>query len=244
MARTPAFARYVRRLLGREGRRLGWKPKAGESLETAGLRGTVLTLLGRYGRVPWVLRGARRRARAFLADPAKAELATAALALNLATHEGHVSEPELEAALAKAGGPYARNVILGAMGRLPADKGLKKALAFSLTDAVPLQNKANVFFGTLDTPAGRRVAITFLRDHWPTIKKRMGGFFTAISGLTGAVLGSTCNEADRDLAEKVITGLKLPGSARDIDKGTERADQCIALRAFGKKPLARFLRTH
>ena len=101
VARTPAFARYVRRLLGREGRRLGWTAKPGESLETAGLRETALSLLGRYGRAPWVLRGARRRARAFLANPAKGQLENASVALNLATHEGWVSEPELEAAVAK-----------------------------------------------------------------------------------------------------------------------------------------------
>ncbi len=238
LAGEDSFRSFVQRVLGAEADRLGWEPKPEESEEDTLMRPRILAALGRRARAPWVIEGAAARAKAYLDDSSSVPPELASISLALAARQGNVSFETLAGRLALARTPQERTNALGALGSLPSGKPLEAALGLVLTDAVRAQDTFRVVSTALDEPASRTQTFAFIKTHFDDLMARMPSF---VRPLAPRLAGSFCTKAERDEAREFFEAKAIEGGERALAQGLEGADQCIALRAFGREALATYL---
>lgn len=241
LADTPAFAGWVRGLFEPTARRLGFSPRAGEAPEVRDLRLAVLGLLGWNHRAPWVEDEAVGLAKRWIDDPSSVSPGVGRLALQLAAHAGRLDPARLKALATTATAPNVRTAALGALGYLPPGAGLEAALDFVLTPAVRQQDLFYVLRPALSEPESRDATFAWVYAHWDALTERLPPYgWYGRTRFAGSV-GSLCDAETLGEARRFFEAHLGAAAARPLALGTERADQCIALRGSGRDALAAWL---
>ncbi|UCE85228.1 MAG: M1 family metallopeptidase, partial [Deltaproteobacteria bacterium] len=172
-----ARERYRSWIVGRFGEAfvaLGWDPAPGEDDDTRMRRAALVGLLGAVAEWEPVVQTANRRLDAYLADRTSldANLADAVVAIGARGGDAARFDALLEASRRALTPQEARRLLL-ALGEFRADALIDRALALSLTDAVPTQEVVFLLVRLLQNRCARERTWQFLKRRWPRLHKRM-----------------------------------------------------------------------
>jgi puromycin-sensitive aminopeptidase len=236
----PVLQGFVRRVVGPAFGRLAWDPTPGESERAGTLRGRLLLALGTLGADPRVQAEAARRLAAYLQN-------RAALAPDLVTPTVTVvayagGENEYETILQQfrtATTPQDEVRYLFSLAAPQAPDLLLRALDLSLTSEVRTQDAPYLIGAVLASRAGRRLAWTFLEEHWETIVHRFpeNSVPRMIEGITSVTDAALAPEIHRFLDAHPTSHEQLVAQSR------ERLDINIAFATRIAGRLAEALRT-
>ncbi len=230
----PAFQAYASSILLPIAKELGWDARRTDGDEQRLMRTAVLAALSVLAEDPWLHAEADRRAAAFLKEPRSVSGEIAAIALGASTRRaGEARLGELTEALARTAPPPTpedRRAILAAMGSFADAALLRRALDWTLTERVRLQDAYALYDSAAEWPASRPVLIAWIRANLSGLTDKLPDF--AIVRLA-EVLGTICDGAERAEAAAFF-GEELrdvEGADRPFMQALETADNCIDLRA-------------
>jgi aminopeptidase N len=164
----PAFRAYARGVLAPIFAHKGWEKIAGESDNTAVLRGDLIAALGNFGD-PDVLAEARRRFERFAVDPASLEAATRRTVLRVvATHADAAAWDQLHAMAKSAKTQVERQELYGLLAASEDPALVQRALDLALSGEPPKTTAP----GMIGTAAGRHpgMAFDFAVAHWDQVE--------------------------------------------------------------------------
>ena len=231
---SPAFERYVRKLLTPAAERLGWAPHSEEDALTRRLRGLLISALGRYGNDGQV------RARAVELLPAvfdrtlDPEVAQAVIDVTadagLADYETFFSEYE------RAKTPQDENRYLYALPLFPDTALVERTFAMALDGRIRTQNAPFVVERLLENRTASRVAWDLFTHRWdeqvrafpPMLLKRTLGTLWTLSDMAGEV-------------HAFFDPRTVPHAEKAIAQELERLDAMAAFRDRAGRQLAVYL---
>jgi puromycin-sensitive aminopeptidase len=168
------FRAWIARCFGPQLELLGWEVRPGEDDSTRLRRAALLRLVGGIAEAPAVLREARRRLDAYLADRSALDANLADPVVALAARAGDEALFErYRAAVAAAATPQERRRFLLNLGsfRTPATRA--RALAAVLTPEIPTQDVAFLLMRLLSNPAARVEAWKLMTRKWSALRRRI-----------------------------------------------------------------------
>jgi alanyl aminopeptidase len=238
----PAFRTYVAARLAQSKRRLGWKPRAGESEEDARARLKVLDALGEVARDPATLREAEALAARWLADPTKVDPDIASVAVPLASIRASLPRlSELRTAVLAAKTPDERITALRAASMFGDPATMQRAWDFALSDDVRQQDAAYVLGRSGVDLDSDSAAFPWLAAHWDAARKKTPlGYQSSL--VTTVLYACDEDELARQLAFFTPRVKELEGAARPLAENADRARMCIALRKHGTAAVTKFFK--
>jgi puromycin-sensitive aminopeptidase len=237
---TARFRSFVASRFGPALGALGWDAAPGEDDDTRLRRAALLALAGDVAEDAGVVAEAGARFAAYLDDRASLEPNLADAVVALAARSGDAARFErLEKAMEAAETPQERRRFLFALGEFRAPKLVDRALALSLTDAVPTQDVAILLARMLGNRAARDRAWAFLRRRWSTLRRRMPPML--VTRVVEATASLQTPAAKREVAA-FFAAHPVPTAARVLKQTLERFDLNAALRRRTAPDLRRWLR--
>jgi aminopeptidase N len=114
---------------------------------------------------------------------------------------------------------------------------LDRTLSYVISDQVRMQDRGDLVAEVLKNPAGRQVAWSFLKGHWPELQKAAIG-----DGGTGLVsaASSFCDAASRDDVRQFFAG-RAPAATRTLAQTVERIGNCVEFVSRQQPNLRRWL---
>lgn len=233
------YEHYCRIIFTRIVGTLEWERSKVESYTDGLLRGVVLYSFGSYGD--------------------NATIATAKL-LFAGQQKGNKIDPDLRSVVynlvAENGEDKEHNTLLAmykkeelqqekdriarALGLFKQQELLQKTLAFSLTKDVRLQAVTGIIASVWGNPSGRELAWKFVKEHWPTLRERMGG-----GHLLSRLLMSASDFIERKNAKDIESFFKknkTPEASRTIAQVLEQIYSNAAWLSRDRKGIRAFLR--
>jgi len=195
--------------------RLGWQPAAGDDARTRQLRGIVLDALGTLVEDPAVIARARELYAAAGVDP---DVGAACVAIVASAGDGATFD-DYVARAANATTPQEQLRFLYALGTLPTEELVLRAVDFALSDAVRPQNGPFLVQRALRNRRHGPAAWVAVRDRWPEVRAR---FSTSL--VSRLLEGVTWLVDDASLADvpRFIDANPVPEGARVIAQHLER----------------------
>jgi alanyl aminopeptidase len=237
----PAFARYVRDLLGPTAQRLGWAPPPDETEDTKLLRELILGALGELGEDEWVLREAARIADASLAAPLTANADIARVAVPLAAKRGDATLfDRLLAALRSPPSPEIRVLALSGLAGFDDRALVERALALALDGTIKAQDLRYLFPAMGLRRAARDVTQAWIEAHIDELGRLFPAF---LIGRFVRVTAALCDDGRVGTAEAALRPhlAKVEGVDKDLRQSVELGHRCAALAAAERAGTAAWL---
>jgi puromycin-sensitive aminopeptidase len=215
------FLKFAKTLFRQIVETVGWDVRAGEAPTIPLLRSIVLEEGGRYG-IPSVITEAERRfalvKNGDLGDPNVRSVVYKVSAM----YGGLEAYTALLDLYTKQNSPEERVRIMMALGWVDVDC-LKKALAFSMSDQVSVQDKVRIVSAVGAHPLGARLAWEFVRDNWMVLRNLFKGSTGMLSRFVEAVefLKDQVNE-EEVRAFFADTKNIVPGIEKSVQQTLER----------------------
>ena len=238
-AARPAFAKYVRDVLGPTGRRLGWAAKKDEAADVKRMRADVLGVLGLTGEDPAAIAEAARIADAWLADPAKADgdLAYVALAVRARRNDAAMFD-RLLTIVREARDPEVRNMALDALTEFTAPALTRRALDLTLDGTLKSQDMRVVIAPLSRKKWTNAATFAWIEEHFDALAKAS----TMVPVVLARMPGAAC---DRDLVGKMEAFLRprleKVGAATELAESVEAGLRCAALADKESAPVTAWL---
>jgi alanyl aminopeptidase len=241
-AERTALSAWVRRRLGLLATKLSWTPVAGETPERSVLRAKVLDTLDRVGHDPAVAAEAARRVDAAAKGNGALDPTLRATLLNIAARHGDEALwNNFEAERAATNDPQLREAYLRALMAFQKPALVQRALAATLTNAVPAQDLGLAFEVSMSADETRPAALRFLEDNFAAIAARLNA--NARRTLLGS-LGKACSASDRDALAAMVKAHPIAGNERPIDRALETIEVCARAKPRLNAELSAWLRAH
>lgn len=240
----PAHAVLVRKTFGKRARRLGWKKRRRDSVETHDLRRTLLSVVGGAGRDPRIRARARKLANAYLKDRTAVADDMVGLVLSLAAKDGDAALFDRYLAAARqTKSRRERGRLLSALGAFEERAVVDRALALTLSDDFDLRETFSIFWRVLGQRQHRDHAYAFLKENFDAIANRMTQ--TAIIGQLFRIPAVFCDaEHLADAKEFFIPRAKrYEGAPPSLEKTFETMRICIAIKAHHQPVLIELLKS-
>jgi alanyl aminopeptidase len=237
----PKLRAYVKaRLEGRK-KELGWVAKKPDEDEDRALsRRSVLQALAEQAEDDTTMVEAESIAQRWLKDPQSVDADTGPIALEIASRRaGEARFEELKAAAKTAKMPQDRIAALRALGGFQSADLVRRALAWTLTDDVKVQDVRYVFHAALGHRATRRVVLEWTMAHWDAAIKKLAGPLGRL--LVGAVNG-VCVREELDEVRAFYTkrAATIEGAERPLAEALEAAGLCVELRESVRPAIAKY----
>jgi aminopeptidase N len=230
-AARPAFARFVRSLLGPIGRRPGWSPKPGESDDQKLLRDAVVGALGALGNDDWALERAKRVADAWLRDPMHVDADLARLALPLSAKRGDAAWFERVVAVLKAPKtPEMRVIALAGLTGFEDPALIERTLGLTLDGTIKTQDFRYVLSPLGSRRATRDVTYAWIERHFDELAKVVPSFLRArlINVAAAMCTEERVHAVDAFLRPRIQS---LEGAEKNARQSVEEGLRCAALAA-------------
>ena len=235
----PLLSAYVRKTFGPALDRVGFEPKAGEPQTLTIVRPQLIRTLALNGDDERVWSFVRERLPKYLADPTSLDptLANTVLALG-AVHGDEALYNEYKRRFEAATTPAERTRYITALGRFTDPELRKRALEYSLTDAVRA-NELFTLWGTNGATAQQRDEFfDWFTAHFDAITKRLPPMFAG-------ALPTIANGCEPERVQKMrafYADRHIEGAERSLARVTEQVNECAALRAREMEAVTRALR--
>ena len=226
-----AFEARVRALAGKDGKRLGFRTRSGESEGVKLERALVLTLLGDLGADPGVLAEAGRVATAWLDDPKAVDVDLARIAVPLAARRGDEKLfLRLLERMKRAATPEARMLALAGLAAFDDLRLVERLLGHALDGTIKGSDLRYVFPPLFQRSHTAKPTYLWLTRHFDELAKKLPSF--AI-GRFPWVAAALCDEvAAREAEAFFAPRLRLiEGADKHLAQATEAGKLCAALRA-------------
>ena len=241
-AERTALAAWTRRRLGPIATELGWTAVPGETPDRSVLRAKILDTLDRVGRDPAVAAEAARRVAAAAKDNGALDPTLRATLLNIAARHGDQSLwNNFEAERAATNVPQLREDYLRALMAFQQPALVQRALAATLTEAVPAQDLGIALEVSLSADETRPAALRFLGENFAAVAARLNA--NARRTLIGS-FGKACSAPDRDALAAMVKAHPIAGNERPIDRALETVEVCARARSRLNAELGTWLRAH
>ncbi len=228
-AARPAFARFVRDLLGPAARRLGFAPKRSESDDEKLLRDGLLGALGSLGNDEWALSEAARVTSLWLSDPAHGDADLARLALPLAAKRGDAALfDRLLAVLRNPATPEIRLLALSGLTGFEDPTLVERTLALTLDGTVKAQDFRYVLTPLSTRRATRDVTYAWTQKRFDELTKVVPAFLRARLIRVAAAM---CDKARVKDVEAFFRPRieNLEGAEKNARQAVEEGLRCAAL---------------
>lgn len=246
-AQDPARARYIRDTFGPRARKLGFKPKAGESEDLRLLRPRLLEVAGNEGDDPKLVAEARTLADQWLKDRKAVAPDVVGAVLSIAAEHGDAAfQAKLLGALRAEKDRYHRQQLLGGLSHVTDPKLVTANLDLLLDPEQDARENLWLLFGASRNPATRDTAVAFVKTHYDTLVGPDGksGLMPEGMGARLAFMGAGyCDAGKRQEVASFFEprASKVPGSERVLRQVLEIVDQCIALKQAQGASIGTFL---
>lgn len=227
---------------------LGWEPKAGESGETALLRGTVIAGLAFTARDPYVRAEAARRAQRYagidgsgIADGTALAPDLVDVGLRVLVEEGDARVFDaLEAQIHESNHALERSYRLSALGASDKPALVARAQALSLDERLRVNEVALPLWSLMARDSTQESTWTFIEENFDTLVDRTG---SDGGGNLPWLVSGLCATDRIDRAEAFLTPrvTALAGGPRNLAGAIESARQCAALKAVQTPALRTYL---
>ncbi|HVR62239.1 MAG TPA: M1 family metallopeptidase [Polyangia bacterium] len=240
----PAFAAYVRDLLGPLGRRLGFTAKAGETDDQKILRDAVMDALGNLGDDGWVLSQARRATDAWLADAASTDADIARLAVPLAARHGDAALYDRLLAVARSPKtPELRVVALRGLAAFEDPAQVARTLELVASGGIKTQDLRYTFVPLATRRSTQNATIAWIEGNYARLAAAVPDPQRArFMGVAGAL-------CDRERVQSVAAFLRprieaLEGADKSIRQSIEQGLRCAMLREKEAPATTQWLAQH
>jgi alanyl aminopeptidase len=237
----PKFRAYTKARLEARKKDLGWTAQKPDEDEERGLsRRNVLQALAEQAEDDATIVEADKLALAWLKDPRSVDADTGPIALEIASRRGGEARfVALQAAVKSAKTPQDRIAALRGLGGFQSADLVRRALDWTLTDEVKVQDIRYVFHTALAHRGTRRVALEWTMAHWDAALKKLPGHLGRL--LISAISGVCSRE---ELAEVRAFYTKraaaIEGAERPLAEALEGAGLCVDLRESVRPGLAKY----
>jgi aminopeptidase N/puromycin-sensitive aminopeptidase len=191
-------------------------------------RALLLHALGFAARDGEILDDARRRVREYLQHDGEIEPALRTTLVNLAALAGDAELYEHYVVRSREGStPEERYRFLYGLARFRDPALLRRTVEYAFSEHVRTQDVALLLGAVLDNPAGRDLAWTAIRERWPELHDRLGGF----GGTTRLIsaLSAFCEQTKAREIERFFTGHSTGEASRTLAQTIDRIETCAAM---------------
>jgi aminopeptidase N len=122
--------------------------------------------------------------------------------------------------------------------RFSDQKLLQRTLDYAISPDVRSQDGLNLITSVMESPAGEKLAWTFIQSHWDAVQKAGGPFASA------EVVHATsrfCDAGMRDQVTNFFAAHKVEAAARTYKQSIESINNCIDLKSQQAAQLASWL---
>jgi aminopeptidase N len=238
----PAFAKWVRDLVGPIARRTGWIARKGEAEDTTLLRASALSVLGTLGEDSATLAQARRTTEAWLANPAGTDGDMARMAVQIAAKHGDSNLfDRLVTTLKGAKTPDTRTICVPGLASFDDPALAERALDLALDGTIKDQGLARLLHGFASRPATRDVLFTWLEKHAEALGKIAS---PQLLGDLPRFAAATCDPARVESVQALFDARlrSVEGGDRQVARASEDATRCRALAAKERPTTEKWLR--
>ncbi|MDO8590645.1 MAG: M1 family metallopeptidase, partial [bacterium] len=221
-------------------KKVGWKPRAGESHEAALLRSLILGIAGDYGHKETITI-AKKLMNGFLkldkAVPADIRGAVYSIA---AKHGGKQEFREIMKRYKRETLHEEQSRLGHALASFRDEKLLQETLEFALSKHVRSQDTLGIVASVWSNPSGHDLAWQFVKKHWPIFLERYGSGGYSLSRLvnTGSVFKT--RKVYNDF-KKFFRTHPVPGASRAVEQVLEKIDGNIRWLARDGKEIEEWL---
>jgi alanyl aminopeptidase len=237
------FASYVRRTLGPALDRIGLSRREGEPEGDTALRSGLLLWLGRDGGDPRIAPMAASLAHSYLDDPSAVDPSVASVSLGLAARSGdRALFEELRKRFETTKVPAERSRYLSALGEFREPALVDEALAYALSGPLRPQEVPAIPRSIIASGEDGGRAFRWLRQNYEAVAGRIPPMYAPF--MAPMALGGACS-AERIQAARTFfaePGHQGPGTAAQLAKATETAEDCVRLRAREGASVTAYLR--
>ena len=237
----PKFRAYVKSRLEARKKDLGWTAAKADEAEERGLsRRTILQALAELAEDDTTLAEADKLAVEWLKEPRSVDADTGPIALEIASRRaGEPRFAALQNAAKAAKTPQDRIAALRALGGFQSADLVRRALDWTLTDDVKVQDMRYVFHTALSHRGTRRVVLEWTMTHWDAAVKKLQGPLGRL--LVGAINGVCSREELVEVrafySKRAAT---IEGADRPLAEALEGAGLCVELRESVRPGLAKY----
>ena len=230
-ATRAAFEAKVRALGGKAGKRLGFRPAAGEAPSVKLERALVLGLLGDVGADPWVLGEARKLTEAWLARDKSLDPDIARLVLPLAARSG---DEQLFARLLErmrqAATPEDRLLALSGLTGFDDLRLVERLLGYALDGTIKVSDLRYVFPPLFQRSATAKPTYLWLSRNFDALSSKLPSFAV---GRFPWVAAALCDDAAVSEAQAFFAPRlrRIEGADKHLAQAVEAGKLCAALRA-------------
>lgn len=224
------FEAKVRSLAGAAGKRLGFRPAAGEAASVKLERALVLGLLGELGADPWVLGEARTITDAWLAGSGPVDPDIARLALPLAARRGDEQLfSRLFERMRKAATPEERLLAISGLTGFDDLRLVERLLGYALDGSIKVSDLRYVFPPLFQRAATAKPTYLWLTRNFDALSAKLPSFAV---GRFPWVAAALCDDAAVSEAEAFFTPRlrRIEGADKHLAQAVEAGKLCAALR--------------
>ena len=240
----PNYERFLVRLFGARGAKLGFAKRAGESLDDTLLRPAVLRALGITAADPATRAEARRLTEAWFTDPTAIGPELLGSVLGIAAVSGDVALFErLEAAALKEQDRRTRGQILTALGQFRDPGAVEKGLQLVLSGKFDIREAGGVAWNLSGERATRATVYDWVKRSFDSLAAAMPEQYTA--ALVYTTIGY-CDTAHRDEIAAFFGPRvqKLSGGQNNLDRVLDVVNICIGRREKQEAGVSAFLKAY
>lgn len=240
----PSYERFLVRLFGDRGRKLGFTQRAGESLDDTLLRPRLIRTLGVAAADPATRSEARRLTEVWLTDPKAIGSEMLATVLGIAASDGDVALfDRLEAAARKEQDRRTRGQILTALGQFRDPAAVEKGLQLVLAGKFDIREAGGVAWELSGDRVSRAMAYDWVKRSFDPLAAALPEQYSA--ALVYMAIGF-CDTAHRDeiaafFAPRVQ---KLSGGQNNLDRVLDVVNICIGRREKQEAGVSAFLKAY
>ncbi len=240
----PNYERYLVRLFGARGAKLGFAKHAGESLDDTLLRPRVIRNLGIAAADPAIRTEARRLTEVWFSDPKAIEPEMLSTVLGIAATAGDVALfDRLEAAALKEQDRRSRGQILGALGQFRDPAAVEKGLQLVLAGKFDIREAGSVAWNLSGDRVSRGLVYDWVKRSFDPLAAAMPEQYAA--GLVWTTTGF-CDTARRDEIAAFFGPRvqKLSGGQNNLDRVLDIVNICIGRRERQEAGVSAFLKAY
>ncbi|WP_306440873.1 M1 family metallopeptidase [Corallococcus aberystwythensis] len=240
-------ARYVRDTFGPRARKLGFKPRTGESEDLRLLRPRLLELAGNEGHDPKLVAEARTLADQWLKDRNAVAPDVVGAVLSIAVEHGDAAlHTKLMEALRAEKSRYQRQQLLGGLSHVTDPKLVKANLELLLDPKQDVRENLWLLMGASRDSRTRDTAVEFVKANFDTLVGTGDKPGLLPEGMGSRLPYMAAGYCDAGKRQEFATFFekrtdKVPGSERVLRQVLEIVDQCVALKEAQGASIGAFL---
>jgi aminopeptidase N len=239
----PAFAAWVRRLLGPSAARLGWDGQSGRSDDnTRAVRAVLLRQLGR-AQDPESVAAARKLVDQELGTPKSVESTLLDVAVEVAAANGDSALYDRYWSRSRAAvDPEERYRFLYGLTSFADPSLIRRTMELALGPEVRSQDTKVVIAAALGNPATREIAWAILQERWAEVQKKTGEFVG--NTVIVSALASFCDVRHAQEIKTFFAAHPVPDAERTLVQTLERIQACVTQSTAQTPKLAEWLKSH